>query len=176
MPIRHFNFPFARIHTFKVGAVVWHKWKGESYYLAFKSLSVPERGVQIPRGRLERHESLGQSVLRETFEETGVRCKIICPLTLVFFENSDDDYSNCQIYYIVRPLDKIDPTLRWLHIDGDDTHQELEVFSVPAYTKPDFLSRGQNEVIYTFQQWLKQHDPHRLDSNLEKQFSEEIER
>jgi 8-oxo-dGTP pyrophosphatase MutT (NUDIX family) len=148
---------FALRHVFRAGAIVWIKSRGKDYYIVFKSLTRPTRGIQLPGGRVEKRENIADTILREVYEETGVQCRIICPLGYIYFENPKDNYSNMQMYYIIKPLYPIDVTKRWRHIDKDTSRQTLEVWCVDAGVSPEFLSVGQDSVVTMFNQWLSDH-------------------
>lgn len=148
---------FSLRHVFRVGAVVWCKHRGQDYYVVLKSFTRPNRGTQIPGGRVERDENPAASVIREVLEETGIETRIICPLGLIFFENPEDAYSNLQLYYIVRPLYPIDIYKKWKFTDKDQTQQELECWCVPANHPSDYLAVGQGQVIEMFKKWLVDH-------------------
>ncbi len=161
------NKKFKLKHVFRGGAVVWTKHNGQDYYSVFRSKSRPNRGVQIPGGRIERNENPAEGIIREVFEETGIETKIICPLGMIYFENPDDNYSSLQIYYLVRPTKHMDVRSKWQFVDKDHTHQELECWFEPIDKEPTFLAAGQSEVIYMFRQWLDEHkkDPEESSSN-----------
>lgn len=148
---------FSLRHVFRAGAIVWCKHKGKDYYVVFRSLSRPNRGVQIPRGLIERDENLGEAVVREVKEETGIDSRIVCPLGYIFFENPTDNYSNLQMYYIVRPTTPVNVNDKWSFVDTDGSDQQLEVWCEPAMKDPNFLAAGQSQVVKMFQKWLKEH-------------------
>lgn len=148
---------FARKHVFRAGAVVWAKSKGRDYYVVFRSLSRPYRGIQIPGGRVERVENVAQTILREIREETGLDTRIVCPLGYMFFENTEDDYSSLQVFYIVRPIKPIDVTKKWQFIDRDESQQIVECWCVPVETEHSFLSHNQGQIVDMFRQWLEEH-------------------
>jgi 8-oxo-dGTP pyrophosphatase MutT (NUDIX family) len=154
-------------HIFRGGAVVWTKYKQKDFYLVFRSNSRPQRGIQLPGGRIEREENPAEGILREVKEETGLSTKILCPLGLVYFENIKDNYSNLQIYYILKTLKPINPAQKWHYTDKDNSHQELECWFEPIEKDLGFLANGQNEVIEMFKKWLEDHKPgETLISNL----------
>jgi 8-oxo-dGTP pyrophosphatase MutT (NUDIX family) len=152
-----FTKQFALRHVFRAGAVIWCKYKGKDYYVVFKSLTRPNRGVQLPGGRVERTENVAETILREVKEETGLDVRIICPLGFVYFENPADNYSNMQVYYIVRPVFQVDVFRKWKHTDSDITKQDLECWCVQADKNPSYLAAGQDKVIQMFQKWLVDH-------------------
>ncbi|MEI6729201.1 MAG: NUDIX hydrolase [bacterium] len=155
-------------HVFRGGSVIWSKYQGKDYYVVFKSISRPNRGTQLPGGRIERNENPAQAIIRETEEETGIESRIICPLGLIYFENEEDDYSSLQIYYLVRPVFPVNIFKKWKFIDKDHTHQELECWFVPIDKPTDFLAAGQSQVIEMFKKWLQEHrkDEESEDKNL----------
>ena len=144
-------------HAFRGGAVVWTKHKGKDYYVVFKSLSRPNRGIQLPGGRMERTENIAQTIIREVYEESGLKTRIVCPLGIIYFENPPDNYSKLETYYIVRTEEPLDVTKKWNFIDRDQTGQRLECWCVPVSMDTSFLSAGQDRVITMFRQWLKEH-------------------
>jgi 8-oxo-dGTP pyrophosphatase MutT (NUDIX family) len=146
-------------HVFRAGAIVWVKRGGVDYYLVFRSFTRPNRGIQIPGGRIERYENLAQTVTREIEEETGVKTKIVCPLGFAYFEDPDRDSSNLQIYYIVRPVHRVDVTKKWTFIDKDKTKQKLECWWVPVQEDTSFLSVGHDKIVHMFRDWLVDHKP-----------------
>lgn len=148
---------FSLRHVFRVGAVIWCKHRGQDYYIVMKSFTRPNRGTQIPGGRIERDENPATAVIREVFEETGIETRIICPLGLIFFENPEDNYSNLQLYYIVRPLYPIDVFKKWRVIDKDQTKQELECWCMSTQQATEYLAVGQGQVVDMFKQWLQEH-------------------
>lgn len=164
---RRFNLK----HVFRGGAIIWLKSQQKDYYVVFKSLSRPNRGIQLPGGRIERYENPAQAIIREVREETGIEVKIVCPLGYVFFENQTDSYSNLQIYYIVRPITPLDPNQRWKYTDKDKTKQELECWFVSAKDDVSFLAAGQDKVAQMFQSWLEEHKPENKKQIMEKKFS-----
>jgi 8-oxo-dGTP pyrophosphatase MutT (NUDIX family) len=164
---RRFNLK----HVFRGGAVVWLKSGQKDYYAVFKSLSRPNRGVQLPGGRIERYENPGQAIIREVKEETGIETKIICPLGYVFFENPEDAYSNLQIYYIVRPVFPLNVNQKWRYTDKDKTRQELECWFTSSDESSDFLAAGQDKVIDMFKDWLNEHKPENKEQIIAKKFS-----
>jgi len=152
-----FSRQFLIRHVFRAGAIVWVKHKNQDYYVVFKSHSRPNRGVQLPGGRVEKNENPAECVLREVYEETGVESKIVCPLGFLHFENKEDSYSNMQTYFIVKPTKPIDPYKIWKHVDMDYSKQDLEVWCVPVGRNPSFLSVGQDRIVHMFRKWLRDH-------------------
>lgn len=150
-------YKFSLRHVFRAGGIVWAKDKGKDYYLVFKSLSRPNRGTQIPGGRVERYENPGQAVVREVKEETGMDVHIVCPLAMGFFENKDSNHSNMQIYYIVKPNKPISINKVWQFIDKDETKQKMECWFEPVEKDTEFLAVGQDKIIDMFKQWLVDH-------------------
>ncbi len=148
---------FSLRHVFRGGSVIWCKHKGKDYYVVFRSLTRPSRGIQLPGGRIERNENAAEAIIREVREETGIETRIICPLGFVYFENPLDNYSNLQIYYIVRPVFPMDVFKKWIHIDTDLSKQQLECWAVPVDKSADFLAIGQDKVIDMFRKWLADH-------------------
>jgi len=144
-------------NVFRGGAVIWSKYQGKDYYVVFSSKSRPNRGIQLPGGRIERNENPAEAVIREVKEETGIETRIICPLGLIHFDNEDDNYSSLQIYYLVRPVFPATINKKWKFIDKDHTKQELECWYEPIEKSPDFLAAGQDQVIEMFKQWLSEH-------------------
>ncbi len=165
--LRSFQYPnavtyakrYSIKHIFRAGAVVWTKYKGKDYYLVFRSFTRPNRGVQLPGGRIERGEDIGQTVVREIREETGLEVKIVCPLGFAYFEDPDRDTSNLQIYYIVRPKKHIKPDARWTFVDKDETMQKLECWFELVSKPPEYLSVGHDKIIEMFRDWLEEHNP-----------------
>ena len=151
------NKQFSLRHVFRAGAVVWCKHKGKDFYVVFKSLSRPGRGTQLPGGRVERNENVAEAIIREVKEETSIETRIICPLGFVYFENPLDNYSNLQIYYIVRPVFPVDVFKKWTHIDEDYSKQHLECWCVGVDKPCDYLAIGQGQVIEMFRKWLVDH-------------------
>lgn len=148
-------------HTFRAGGVVWVKHEGEDYYLVFRSLTKPSRGIQLPGGRVERRENMSQTAIRETKEETGLDTRILCPLCFMYVKKPEDNYSNLHIYYILKPTSPVNVSKKWLYIDEDPSHQQLECWFVPITEPLDFLAPGQAEVIKYFKRWLEEHKkPH----------------
>lgn len=150
---------YSRKHIFRAGAIVWIKHEGKDYYLVFRSYSRPNRGVQVPGGRIERYENIAQTVIREIKEETGLSTKIVCPLGFAYFEDPDRQGSNLQIYYILRPTKKIQFDKKWIHIDKDNSKQKLECWFEPIEKDADFLSVGHDKVVEMFRDWLEEHKP-----------------
>jgi 8-oxo-dGTP pyrophosphatase MutT (NUDIX family) len=166
-------------HTFRGGAVIWTKFQGKDYYVVFRSLTRPNRGVQLPGGRVERVENIAQTIIREVEEETGLTTKIVCPLGSIYFENPPDDYSKLEVYYIVRTEVPLDITKKWRFTDMDRTKQEMECWCVPVDKDPNFIAAGQDRVIHMFRQWLKDHKkPHYVGKkfkNSQFDYEEEFE-
>jgi 8-oxo-dGTP pyrophosphatase MutT (NUDIX family) len=150
---------FSLKHSFRAGAIVWAKNKKNNtdYYAVFKSHSRPSRGIQLPGGRVEKLENVAETVVREVKEEIGLDTKILCPLGLIYLSNDSKDYSRVEIYYIVRPVNKINVDQRWMHIDKDKSKQSLECWFVPVTDKPNFLSSGQDQAVNMFTKWLYEH-------------------
>jgi 8-oxo-dGTP pyrophosphatase MutT (NUDIX family) len=144
-------------HIFRSGGVIWVKSGGKDYYLVFKSLSRPARGIQLPGGRIEKYENPSDTIIREIHEETGLETRIVCPLGLMMVENPKDQYSNLQLYYILKPVYPININERWRYTDRDNTKQELECWFVPIEKDPSFLAGGQDNIINLFKQWLEEH-------------------
>lgn len=156
-PATSISKKFSLRHIYRVGAIIWCKHRGRDYYVVFKSLSRPNRGIQIPGGRIEKEENPATTILREVREETGIDTRIICPLGMMFFENPEDNYSNLQLFYIVRPLFPLDVFKKWKFIDKDITKQDLECWCVPTTQPYDFLASGQATIVAMFKQWLEEH-------------------
>lgn len=152
-----FSRQFSLRHFFRAGAVVWCKHRGKDYYVVFKSLSRPTRGIQLPGGRVERDENIAEAIVREVQEETGLQTRIICPLGLIYFENPGDNYSNLQVYYIVRSIFPVDVFKKWHHTDTDVSKQEIECWCVPVDKPADYLAIGQGQVVDMFKKWLVDH-------------------
>jgi 8-oxo-dGTP pyrophosphatase MutT (NUDIX family) len=144
-------------HIFRSGAIVWVKHLGRDYYLIFKSISRPTRGLQLPGGRVEKFENPSDTIVREVCEETGLETRIICPLGMMMLENHGDNYSNLQIYYILKPIYPININEKWRFTDHDHTKQELECWFVPVDKDPSFLAAGQHNVVLMFRDWLYDH-------------------
>jgi 8-oxo-dGTP pyrophosphatase MutT (NUDIX family) len=154
-------------HIFRSGAIVWVKYSGKDYYLVFKSISRPARGIQLPGGRIEKYENPSDTIIREVQEETGLETRIVCPLGLILVENSKDLYSNLQLYYILKPVYPININERWRYTDRDNTHQELECWFVSVDRDPSFLALGQDQTVYMFREWLSEHQKPRPDNKYE---------
>ena len=148
---------FSLKHVFRSGAIVWYKSKGKDYYVVFKSLSRPSRGIQIPGGRVKKFENIGQTVVREVYEEIGLHCKVVCPLGFTFYENKESGYSNLQTFFLVKPIKDVDVEKKWKHIDKDLTRQELECWFVSVNSRESFLPFDQAEIVRMFRKWLKDH-------------------
>ena len=144
-------------HIFRSGGIVWVKYSGKDYYLVFKSISRPSRGIQLPGGRIEKYENPSDTIIREIQEETGLETRIVCPLGFMLVENSKDHYSNLQLYYILKPVYPININERWRYTDRDNTRQELECWFVSVDRDPSFLSGGQDKIVEIFKQWLIDH-------------------
>jgi 8-oxo-dGTP pyrophosphatase MutT (NUDIX family) len=155
-------------HVFRGGAVIWTKHQGKDYYVVFSSKSRPNRGIQLPGGRIERSENPAEAIIREAKEEVGIDTRIICPLGIIYFENEVDNYSSLQIYYLVRPVFPLNVNKKWKFIDKDHTHQELECWLEPVDKDPEFLAAGQRQVIVMFQKWLEEHKKPEEIENLEQ--------
>lgn len=154
---------FAVRHTYRAGAIVWVKYRGENYYVVFRSLTRPSRGIQLPGGRIERMENVADAVTREVYEEIGIQTRILCPLGYLFTENPTDNFSRMEIYYIVRPIFPIDVFRYWKHQDLDEKRQvvekrqTLECWCVPCTREVDFLSFEQGKAVLMFRDWLNKH-------------------
>jgi 8-oxo-dGTP pyrophosphatase MutT (NUDIX family) len=146
-------------HIFRSGAIVWVKQGGKDYYLVFRSFTRPNRGVQIPGGRLERFENPAQAAVREIKEETGLDVNILCPMGFTYFEDPQRSSSNLQFYYIVQPKAKIDVTKPWLFTDKDKTKQKLECWFVSVDEPTDYLNVGHDKIVEMFKDWLEEHKP-----------------
>lgn len=145
-------------HVFRGGAVIWVKGQdGRDYYVVFSSRSRPNRGIQLPGGRIERNENPGEAIMREAREEVGIDTRIICPLGFIYFENQEDNYSSLQMYYLVKPVFPIDVNKKWTYIDEDYTRQELDCWLEPVDRDPEYLAVGQRQIIVMFQKWLEEH-------------------
>ena len=140
---------FAKKHVWKVGAVAWYEVAGQKYFLAFKSITRPERGNQIVRGKVEKGENFDLAVRREIEEELGLDVELGHQFILKSFEETK--YSDCQVYYSAKLKTPLDPQLVWRHIDScSDDSQELEWSSYPLNGEYAFLSRGQDQVLISF--------------------------
>jgi 8-oxo-dGTP pyrophosphatase MutT (NUDIX family) len=144
-------------HIFRSGAIVWVKYFGKDYYLVFKSISRPARGIQIPGGRIEKFENPSTTIVREVQEETGLETRIVCPLGMMLVENNKDSYSNLQLFYILKPVYPININEKWRYTDRDATKQELECWFVPVDKDCSFLNGGQENVVKMFRTWLQEH-------------------
>lgn len=160
---------FAVRHTYRAGAIVWVKYRGENYYVVFRSLMRPSRGIQLPGGRIERMENVADAVTREVYEEIGIQTRILCPLGYLFTENPTDSFSRMEIYYIVRPIFPIDVFRYWQHQDLDEKRQAvekrqtLECWCVPCSREVDFLSFEQGKAVLMFRDWLSKHKKPELE-------------
>lgn len=160
---------FAVRHTYRAGAIVWVKYRGENYYVVFRSLTRPSRGIQLPGGRIERMENVADAVTREVYEEIGIQTRILCPLGYLFTENPTDNFSRMEIYYIVRPIFPIDVFRYWQHQDLDEKRQAvekrqtLECWCVPCTREVDFLSFEQGKAVLMFREWLGKHKKPELE-------------
>jgi 8-oxo-dGTP pyrophosphatase MutT (NUDIX family) len=144
-------------HIFRSGGIIWVKYAGKDYYLVFKSISRPARGIQLPGGRIEKYENPSDTIIREVQEETGLETRIVCPMGLMLVENKEDQYSNLQLYYILKPVYPININERWRYTDRDNTKQELECWFVSIDRDPSFLAGGQDKIIRLFREWLRDH-------------------
>lgn len=145
---------FAKKHVWKVGAVAWYEVEGQKYFLAFKSISRPERGNQIVRGKVEKGETFDQAVEREIAEELGLPVELGEQFVLKSF--AEGKYSDCQIYYSAKLKTPLDPKLVWKHLDTcSDDSQQLEWASYPVNGDYTFLSRGQDKVLISFDKRAK---------------------
>ena len=113
--------------------------------------------MQLPGGRIEKFENPSDTIVREVFEETGLETRIICPLGMMMLENQVDNYSNMQIYYILKPIYPININEKWRFTDHDHTKQELECWFVPVDKDPAFLAAGQHNTVLMFRDWLHDH-------------------
>jgi len=104
--------------SLKVGSIVEVRRGRQRYVLVYRSQARNRGFLEITRGELE-HGSLEQNVIRETREETGLRCRIIRPFLLNFYLAEKARYADCQIYFICRPIGRVDVTREWRHKDSD---------------------------------------------------------
>jgi|GEM_PF-6156105 len=149
-------------HKFRAGAIVWvknRKDEDEDYYVVFRSLTRPHRGIQLPGGRVEKLENIAEAVIREVAEEVGIQTKILCPLGLMYLNNDPKNLSRLEIYYIVRPIKPLNVYSKWFHIDWDNSRQRLECSCVSVSEDTAFLADGQGKVVEMFKTWLKEHRP-----------------
>jgi 8-oxo-dGTP pyrophosphatase MutT (NUDIX family) len=150
---------FSLKHSFRAGAIVWVKDKkrGKDMIVVFKSFSRPNRGIQLPGGRVEKLENVAEAVIREVKEEVGLETKILCPLGLVYLDNPTKSYSRVEIYYIVRPVKTFNIYQKWRHTDRDKSRQSLECWCSQIEDVIDNLVPGQVFAVNLFKQWLEEH-------------------
>ncbi len=158
-------------HIFRSGGIIWVKYSGKDYYLVFKSISRPARGIQLPGGRIEKYENPSDTIIREVQEETGLETRIVCPMGLMLVENKEDQYSNLQLYYILKPVYPININERWRYTDRDNTKQELECWFVSIDRDPAFLAGGQDKIIRLFREWLRDHKKPNIPQPTNNKFS-----
>ena len=104
----------------------------------------------MPGGALEVGETPAEGVMREVFEETGVRCAAVA-LVGVFDSRYCDTPSRHQLYHFVflaRPLDGVMP---------EPPSHALEVLDVAWFAEdalPDAIDPGHvDRILYAFRVW-----------------------
>ena len=150
--------PLTSHFELKVGSIVEVVKGKKRYVLVYRSGNKGRGFLEITRGKVE-VGSLEQNVIRETWEETGLRCRIIRPMLLSFYVSSAARHSDCQIYYICRPLSKVDVARKWLQRDYDP-HKHgrrwYNCYFVPvAALKPAEFKNGQDAIIRHYLKSLK---------------------
>ena len=109
-------------HEYSAGAVVYKRERGKLKYLVIKSCS----GVfGFPKGHIEAGETETEAAIREVFEETGIKIRII------------DGFERRNEYPIPFMKDTIKHVVYFVgeYVDGVPTPQEKETSGVYFFTR-----------------------------------------
>jgi 8-oxo-dGTP pyrophosphatase MutT (NUDIX family) len=133
----------------KVLAYITRERIGGLELLVFDHQEFPEAGVQIPAGSVERNEEVTAAVLREIFEESGLK-----------FENSGSYYGRyewlCEsrnelhlrnVFHFV--ADQSLPE-EWLHVvegHGEDKSLAFKYYWLPLEKCEDLLAADQGKYL-----------------------------
>ncbi|MFA4819155.1 MAG: NUDIX domain-containing protein [Patescibacteria group bacterium] len=158
-------FPLQPNFKLKIGAVVEIVCKNKTYILVSRSFNGPPSqqslrrlGYELVRGTIEYGQSLEKNIVREIKEETGLNCRVVGPLALNYYAAPKLKYSDCQIYFICRPLQRVNANKVWLHKDTDQVKQgkrwfECRFIAVKDLSKIKFGS-GQRGLVRIYQKQL----------------------
>lgn len=112
----------------KVGGIV-EVTKRHQRFVLVCAANIPGRTfIEIPRGKVE-SGSLMKNILREVWEETGLRCKVVQPFIMNYYAEPKLKYCDIQLYYILRPLGKVDIKHSWNHTDSDPDKRGKRIFT-----------------------------------------------
>jgi len=123
------------------GCIIIHKFNDEWHILLVHAAgSWKNRKMGIPKGLVEEKEPLNVAAERETFEETGLKVKIINSKPSLILENSYKKVYCFFAYLFHSQLKKIDEKLKVKSIDRDEVD----------YARFYPLNRAE-ELIYEYQ-------------------------
>ena len=121
--------------------------------LVFKHVKYPEAGVQVPAGHPEENESLESAVLREAYEETGLKdLQIHKYLGFKLVDLSDSGYGFERRHFFHLTFEGETPEI-WIHTEknpsvGSDSELDFMLYWVSLDCTPmlhwghgDFLDR-----------------------------------
>lgn len=140
------------IHKVSAGGVLYYNEK----YLTIKWSS--EGTVELPKGTIEKGESIEDACVREILEETGYNAKIVAPLTIsnfIYEWHDGKTYDKTVHYFLLERVDNLEATPNreanedfennWL--TGDEA---LEVLSFDdmkgAMTKAIEITQGNGRI------------------------------
>ena len=135
------------IQKYAAGGVVYHKGK----VLTIKHLV--RNSVEFPKGHIENNETKEQTALREVFEETGYKAKIIKPLGDITFEYDWDDgkrYRKTVYYYLMDLADDNPP------IPNREAGEDFEnLWLIPTEAKQLLTHEDSKEILTRTVQAIK---------------------
>lgn len=93
----------APIKKKSAGGVIFHD--GKFLLIKWKS----ENTVELPKGTIEKGESIEEAAIREVFEETGYKSRVICPLNSfqhIFTWHDGNTYDKTIHYFLLELEEK----------------------------------------------------------------------
>ena len=136
--------------TRKAYAYITHR----NCLLVFAHRDYPEAGIQIPGGTIEPGEAPEDAVLREAYEETGLKALTLVAL-LGYYEREMPEFTHQEIqqrWMFHLSCDEPTPPENWLHIEenpseGDERDYAFQLFWVNLPDGVPDLIGGRGDML-----------------------------
>ena len=144
----------------KVGGIVEAKYRQDRYVLIYRRV-YRNGGIgftEWTRGGVK-SGSMESNVRREIKEETGLRVKVTRPLIVNIYQAPKIKYTDCQIYFVCRPIKYINIKKVWHHKDIDPEKKGKRCYECRFIKiqdlKPSDFHHGQDFLVRYYLKTIK---------------------
>lgn len=107
-------------------------------------VSIDDINYSLPKGHIEKNESLEEGALREVYEETGINCEIIKKLPNIYYSYEDSGEPVVLHIFLMRPETDVINTKEKNIVKWFDYNEAINKFTYQNLA--EYLVKMKNEI------------------------------